>query len=65
MAACKRVSFYAAITTIDLLVEMCGYGLSPGILNTLTLSLPNMTKVKFDKNPKFYFVKFFKTNNTK
>ena len=30
----------------------------------LTLSLPNMTKGKFDKNPKFHFVKFFKTNNT-
>ena len=23
-----------------------------------------MTKGKFDKNPKFQFVKFFKTNNT-
>ena len=28
------------------------------------LSLPNMTKGKFDKTPKFHFVTFFKTNNT-
>ena len=33
--ACKRVSFYAAITMIDLRVELCGYILSPGILNYL------------------------------
>ena len=30
----------------------------------LTLSLPNVTRGKFDKNPKFHFVKFLKTNST-
>ena len=35
-----------------------------GVKITLTLLLPDMTKGKFDKNSKFHFVKFFKTNNT-
>ena len=44
--------------------EISWYDYWCAALSTLTLSLPNMTKGKFDKNPKFYFVHFFKTNNT-
>ena len=45
--------------------EMPCYDYWCAALSTLTLSLPNnMTKGKFDKNPKFYFVNILKTNNT-
>ena len=69
MQHCSRmqIKLVVAVVAVDynhILIEVYTMYILRTRIVILTLSRPNMTKGKFDKTPKFHFVKFFKTNNT-